>query len=88
VQARAMASRRQDDSGSCTPLEGNADVARVRTRHGLDWADRFPVIAASATKLPCQNAIIDGEVVVLDAKRRPDFAAPARSMRKPAGASR
>jgi ATP-dependent DNA ligase len=44
-------------------------------------------MAASATKLPCQNTIIDGEVVVLDAKRRPDFAARAVNAQA-AGASR
>jgi bifunctional non-homologous end joining protein LigD len=48
---------------------------KVRTRRGLDWSEKFPAIAASAARLKCQNAIIDGEAVVLDEKGRPNFSA-------------
>lgn len=47
--------------------------ARLRTRKGLDWTDRFRALATAAATLP--DAIIDGEVVALDAHGAPDFAA-------------
>lgn len=46
--------------------------ARLRTRKGLDWTGRFPDIAAAARGL--KDAIIDGEVVALDAQGQPSFA--------------
>ncbi len=48
-------------------------VARLRTRSGLDWTSRFPAIAAGAAKFP--DCLLDGEVVVLEDDRVPDFAA-------------
>jgi bifunctional non-homologous end joining protein LigD len=50
----------------------DAGRAKVRTRRGLDWSDKFKATAAVAT-LPSQNAVIDGEAVVLDAKGRASF---------------
>ncbi len=47
--------------------------ARLRTRKGLDWTDRFAAIAREAGALP--DSIIDGEVVALDKAGAPDFAA-------------
>ena len=52
-------------------IEGGS--ARLRTRKGLDWTDKFPEIAAAGDALP--DAIIDGEVVALDHDGAPDFAA-------------
>ena len=40
--------------------------AKAYTRNGLDWSDRFGAIVAAAAKLP-GSAMIDGEVVALDA---------------------
>lgn len=48
-------------------------AAELRTRKGLDWSGKFPEIAHQAAALP--DCIIDGEVVALDARRVPDFAA-------------
>ena len=45
----------------------------VRTRTGLDWTPRFESIAKDAKSLP--DCLIDGEVVVLDERRLPSFAA-------------
>ncbi|WP_424810920.1 DNA ligase D [Roseococcus sp. YIM B11640] len=45
--------------------------AAIRTRTGLDWTQRFPTIAKEAAGLP--DAIIDGEVVALDADNQPSF---------------
>jgi bifunctional non-homologous end joining protein LigD len=40
--------------------------ARLITRRGKDWTQRFPSVAKAAEELPVKNAIIDGEVVALD----------------------
>jgi bifunctional non-homologous end joining protein LigD len=47
--------------------------AVLRTRKGLDWTARFPAIAKALADLP--DAILDGEIVALDAEGAPDFAA-------------
>ncbi len=39
---------------------------RIATRNGKDWTDRFQDVAKSLARLPCDSALIDGEVVVLD----------------------
>jgi bifunctional non-homologous end joining protein LigD len=46
--------------------------ARLRTRKGLDWTDRFSRIAGAGAKLP--DCIIDGEIVAIDQDGTPDFA--------------
>ena len=38
--------------------------ARVFTRNGHDWSDRYPSIARATANLRCQSAIIDGEAIV------------------------
>lgn len=43
------------------------------TRNGKDWTAKFPGIAKALAKLKADSAILDGEVVVLDAKGRSDF---------------
>ncbi|HEY9419970.1 MAG TPA: DNA ligase D [Thermoanaerobaculia bacterium] len=40
--------------------------ARLITRNGKDWTDRFTPIATAAETLPVRQAILDGEVVVLE----------------------
>jgi bifunctional non-homologous end joining protein LigD len=40
--------------------------ARLITRHGKDWTDRFAPVAREAAALPVGQAILDGEVVVLE----------------------
>ena len=47
--------------------------AKLKTRKGLDWTARFAAIAKAGADLP--DALIDGEVVALDAHGSPDFAA-------------
>jgi bifunctional non-homologous end joining protein LigD len=47
--------------------------ATLKTRKGLDWTEKFAAVAREAGSLP--DALIDGEVVALDAKGDPDFAA-------------
>ncbi len=52
-----------------------ADGAKVYSRSGLDWTDRFGPIAAAARALNCRNALIDGEGVVFNSSGVSDFAA-------------
>jgi bifunctional non-homologous end joining protein LigD len=54
-------------------LRTEAGEARLLTRTGLDWSDRFPAIVAAGAHLA--DGIIDGEVVALDHTGAPDFAA-------------
>src|SRR3546814_5463235 len=46
--------------------------AKVFTRTGLDWSDKFALIAEAAAALPLSNALIDGEIVAFK-DGRPDF---------------
>jgi bifunctional non-homologous end joining protein LigD len=39
--------------------------ARLLTRRGKDWSDRFAPVAAAAAALPVDSAVLDGEVTVL-----------------------
>jgi bifunctional non-homologous end joining protein LigD len=48
--------------------------AKVFTRSGLDWTDKFAGIAAAAAKLPVDSALIDGEIVAFK-DGKPDFSA-------------
>lgn len=48
----------------CRLEEGHA---RLLTRRGLDWTDKFAALARAAEALPVTRALLDGEVVVLDA---------------------
>ena len=47
--------------------------ARVYTRSGLDWTDRFPGIARAAAALNVGSALLDGEIVAFDANGKTDF---------------
>jgi DNA ligase D len=48
---------------------------RLLTRGGLDWTRRYGDLAEAFAALPCREAVIDGEIVVLDAKGVSRFAA-------------
>ncbi len=45
----------------------------LRSRNGHDAGDWFPELAGDPTWLAAPEAIVDGEVVALDARGRPDF---------------
>jgi bifunctional non-homologous end joining protein LigD len=49
--------------------------ARVFTRNGFDWSDRYPSIIRAASHLPCHSAIIDGEAILPDGDGASDFEA-------------
>ena len=47
----------------------------IRTRNGLDWTDRFRSLVEPLSKLPCDSALLDGEIAVADDKGHTDFGA-------------
>jgi bifunctional non-homologous end joining protein LigD len=49
-------------------------AARLITRSGLDWTKRYGDLGRAFAKLPCREAIIDGEIVALDDKGISRFA--------------
>lgn len=52
--------------------------ATLRSRGGLTWTADFPEVAKAVEALPVSDARLDGELVVLDAPGRSDFAALQR----------
>jgi DNA ligase D-like protein (predicted ligase) len=56
--------------------------ARVFTRNGYDWSDRYPSIVRAAANLRCQLAIIDGEAIVQNGEGAADFEALRSAMRR------
>jgi ATP-dependent DNA ligase len=55
--------------------------ARVFTRNGYDWSDRYPSIVRAAADLRCQSAIIDGEAIVQDGNGASHFEALSSAIR-------
>jgi bifunctional non-homologous end joining protein LigD len=49
--------------------------AKVYTRSGLDWSDKFPDIVAAAATLEVGSALLDGEIVKLDEAGNTGFSA-------------
>ncbi|MBH1555258.1 DNA ligase D [Stenotrophomonas maltophilia] len=47
---------------------------KLRSRNGLDWTADFPDVVQAVRALPVHDARLDGELVVLDAQGRSDFA--------------
>ena len=54
-------------------LAGGA--AKIYTRSGLDWTEKFPEIAEAAAAIQCDSALLDGEIVALDDKGNTGFSA-------------
>jgi bifunctional non-homologous end joining protein LigD len=44
----------------------DADGVRLITRRGINWTERFPVIASTAKALNARSFLIDGEAVACD----------------------
>lgn len=51
------------------------DTAHAFTRSGLDWSEKFSAFVEDAKRLSARSALIDGEVVVIDADGRTNFQA-------------
>jgi bifunctional non-homologous end joining protein LigD len=56
-------------------LAVGAGEAKVYTRSGLDWSDKFPEIVEAARGLECETALLDGEIVKLDEQGNTGFSA-------------
>ena len=56
--------------------------ARVFTRNGFDWTDRYPSFVRAASKLRCKSAIIDGEAIVQNGDGGSDFEALSSALRQ------
>ena len=56
--------------------QSNKDGGKVQllTRTGLDWTHRMKSVAEAVAQLPAKTALLDGEVVVLDADGLTSFA--------------
>ncbi len=62
-----------------------ANIARLITRNGNDYTQRFHAVAASLTDWAAGRAmILDGEMVITDAQGKTDFQALQDYMRNPA----
>jgi bifunctional non-homologous end joining protein LigD len=48
---------------------------RLITRSGLDWTERYGVLAQAFRAVPCEQALIDGEILVQDARGVSSFSA-------------
>ncbi len=48
---------------------------RLITRSGLDWTERYGVLAQAFQELSCEQALIDGEIVVQDERGVSNFSA-------------
>jgi len=52
-----------------------AGVAKLRSRNGHDLSANFPDLVRSLRRLPYDDIVLDGEMVVLDVAGKPDFQA-------------
>ncbi|UVK45690.1 ATP-dependent DNA ligase [Mesorhizobium sp. AR07] len=50
------------------------DGTRVHTRNGLDWSAKYRDLVKEAASLGAESAIVDGEIIVLNAAGLSDFA--------------
>ena len=55
-----------DGYRAITSLAGGKVV--IRTRNGLDWTDKFQSLVPALQDLPCESALLDGEIAVADAR--------------------
>src|SRR5262249_27609113 len=46
---------------------------QLLTRNGLDWSTKFPALVDHLTRLPVRSAVLDGEIVHLEADGRTSF---------------
>jgi bifunctional non-homologous end joining protein LigD len=65
------------------------DRGKVRflSRNGKEWTTRFPNVEAAAKLLPVTSAMLDGEIVMVDAQGRSSFQKLQRAMAQSSTAS-
>lgn len=63
----------------------DGDTLRLASRNDSDWTGRFPQVEQALLALPVQALKLDGELVVLDARGRSDFAALQRALQEGGG---
>lgn len=54
--------------------------ARFWSRNGKDWTEKFPNLARALKTLPATDAILDGEVVIVDKEGRSSFQSLQQAM--------
>lgn len=59
--------------GYRTQLHVEDGAARAFSRRGYDWSAKYRNVIAAACALPCDSAILDGEVIIQDASGRSDY---------------
>ena len=72
-----------DGYRAVTSLAG--DKAIIRTRNALDWTDKFRSLVPALLKLPCDSALLDGEIAVADTEGRTDFGALQNALSERSG---
>lgn len=60
----------------------SGDRATIFTRSGLDWTHRYPSIARALGGLGLDGALLDGEIVAVDAEGRTDFSTLHRALER------
>ncbi|MCV0397370.1 MAG: DNA ligase D [Rhizobiaceae bacterium] len=55
--------------------------AKVFTRNGKDWTDKFPSVAEAAARLDVSSALLDGEIVAFDKAGRTDFSSLQKAIK-------
>src|SRR5215207_9503971 len=68
--------------GFRTLLRIDRGQVQAFTRSGLDWSDKYQRVIEACRKLRCRSALIDGEIIVQDAKGVSDFAALRASIER------
>jgi bifunctional non-homologous end joining protein LigD len=53
----------------------NAAAVQIRSRNDKDLTSRYPTVTAAAGRLRARTAVVDGELVAVDAAGQPSFQA-------------
>ena len=53
----------------------NSTAVQIRSRNEKDFTPRYPAVAAAAGRLHAATAVVDGELVAVDAAGQPSFQA-------------
>ncbi|AYK03136.1 DNA ligase D [Legionella sainthelensi] len=65
----------------------NDSEVLLKSRNNLPWTSEFPSIVEAIGQLPFKQLILDGEIVILDAKGRSDFQLLQNSLKSKKNAS-